>query len=135
VPHAIPTASDGGIGRAFLWVGFKCRPSQITESTYKARPSLAAGFFSNGFCYKILLPRHAAWVQCWPRALVLQNGGANAELRNTIMASTVPREWCDLNGRGEKAVAADWGTPWRSPAKAPWNIAGWLKRQTYCRTA
>jgi hypothetical protein len=46
------------------------------------------------------------------------------------MAVTVPRDGV-IYGRGGKGVAADWG-PMRSPAKRN-DMAGWLKRQTYCK--
>lgn len=122
---AYPTASDAD--RRAFWVGFMSALAKH-ESTYKAR---AVG--GGGLWYGLLqiLPATARGYGCNAgTGASLQNGGANLSCAIRIMAVTVPRDGV-IYGRGGKGVGADWG-PMRSPAKRN-DMAGWLKRQTYCK--
>lgn len=120
--------------RAAFWVGFL---SALTkhESTY--RPEAVGG---GGLWYGLLqiLPSTARLYKCKARSgAALKNGSANLSCAIRIMAKTVPRDGV-IHGYSRKkkksrgrGVTADWG-PMHS-AKKRRDMAGWLKKQSYCR--
>ena len=120
-----PTATDQQ--RRAFWVGFLSALSKH-ESTYKAQ---AVG--GGGLWYGLLqiLPATAQHYNCnVGTGEALKNGGANLSCAVRIMAVTVPRDGV-IYGPGGRGVAADWG-PMRSASKRA-DMAGWLKRQNYCK--
>ena len=122
-----PTASEAE--RRAFWVGFLSALAKH-ESTYK--PWAVGG---GGLWYGLLqiLPSTARSYKCnVGTGEALKNGAANLSCAVRIMAHTVPRDGVIhgyKGGRG-RGVTADWG-PMHSEAKRR-DIAGWLKRQTYC---
>lgn len=124
---AYPEANEAQ--RRSFWVGFMSALAKY-ESTY--RPNAVGG---GGRWYGLLqiLPATARGYGCNARSgTALKSGAANLSCAVRIMAVTVPRDGVIYgpNGRG---VAADWG-PMRSRAKRA-EMAGWLKRQSYCALA
>jgi hypothetical protein len=124
-PH-YPDANDAD--RRAFWLGFMSALAKF-ESTYK--PNAVGG---GGKWYGLLqiLPATARGYKCnVGTGEALKNGAANLSCAVRIMAFTVPRDGVvhakDKRWRG---VSADWG-PMRSPSKRA-DIAGWLKRQSYC---
>lgn len=122
---AYPTADDAA--RRAFWVGFMSALSKY-ESTYKAR---AVGGGGRWFGLLQILPATARGYKCnVGTGEGLRNGAANLSCAARIMAVTVPRDGV-IYGRGGRGVAADWG-PMRSVAKRE-AMAGWLRRQNYCK--
>lgn len=122
---AYETANDQ-TRRAF-WVGFLSALAKH-ESTYK--PWAVGG---GGRWYGLLqiLPGTARGYECnVGTGEALKNGAANLSCAVRIMAVTVPRDGV-IYGPGGRGVAADWG-PLRSAAKRR-DMAGWLRRQNYCK--
>lgn len=124
---AYPQADDAQ--RRAFWVGFLSALAKH-ESTYKAR---AVG--GGGLWYGLLqiLPATARWRNCSVgTGEALKNGSANLSCAIRIMAITVPRDGVihGYSGKRGQGVTADWG-PMHS-AKKRRDMAGWLKRQTYC---
>ncbi len=98
------------------------------ESTYKPR---AVGGGGKWYGLLQILPATARGYKCnVGTGEALKNGAANLSCAVRIMAVTVPRDGV-IYGRGGRGVAADWG-PMRSASKRA-DMAGWLRRQTYCR--
>ena len=126
---AYPTASDAQ--RRAFWVGFMSALAKH-ESTYK--PWAVGG---GGKWYGLLqiLPGTARGYKCnVGTGEALKKGAANLSCAVRIMAHTVPRDgvihgYKNRKGRG---VTADWG-PMHNAAKRR-DMAGWLRRQTYCQT-
>ncbi|KEJ89379.1 transglycosylase SLT domain-containing protein [Sulfitobacter donghicola] len=120
--------NDDDQRRAF-WVGYMSALAKH-ESTYK--PWAVGG---GGRWYGLLqiLPATARGYKCnVGTGEALKNGAANLSCAVRIMAFTVKRDGV-IHGRDKKwrGVSADWG-PMRSSAKRQ-DMAGWLKRQNYCR--
>lgn len=122
-----PSASDAE--RRAFWVGFMSALAKY-ESTYK--PWAVGG---GGLWYGLLqiLPATARGYKCnVGTGDALKNGAANLSCAVRIMAHTVPRDGV-IHGykkRKGQGVTADWG-PMHSASKRR-DMAGWLKRQTYC---
>lgn len=114
--------------RAF-WVGFMSSLAKY-ESTYRAT---AVGGGGRWYGLLQILPATARGHKCnVGTGEALKNGAANLSCAVRIMAYTVPRDgvihgYVNRKGRG---VTADWG-PMHSAAKRK-DMAGWLRRQTYC---
>jgi hypothetical protein len=124
-PH-YPSANDAD--RRAFWLGFMSALAKF-ESTYKPR---AVGGGGKWYGLLQILPATARGYKCNARTgEALKNGAANLSCAVRIMAFTVPRDGVvhakDKRWRG---VSADWG-PMRSPSKRA-DMAGWLKRQSYC---
>ncbi|MEM7520048.1 MAG: transglycosylase SLT domain-containing protein [Pseudomonadota bacterium] len=123
-----PTATDAE--RRAFWVGFMSALAKH-ESTYQ--PWAVGG---GGKWYGLLqiLPATARGYQCRVgTGAALKNGAANLSCAVRILATTVPRDGVihGYKGRKGQGVTADWG-PMHSAAKRR-DMAGWLKRQTYCK--
>ncbi len=119
-----PTADD--VDRRAFWVGFLSALAKF-ESTYKPR---AVGGGGKWFGLLQILPATARGYSCNAgTGEALKNGAANLSCALRIMSVTVPRDGV-IYGPGGRGVAADWG-PLRSSSKRA-DMAGWLKRQTYC---
>lgn len=123
-----PTATEAE--RRAFWVGFMSALAKH-ESTYQ--PWAVGG---GGKWYGLLqiLPATARGYKCHVgTGQALKNGAANLSCAARIMATTVPRDGVIHGYRGRKGqgVTADWG-PMHSAAKRR-DMAGWLKRQTYCK--
>lgn len=115
--------------RAF-WVGYMSALAKH-ESTYK--PWAVGG---GGKWYGLLqiLPATARGYKCHVgTGEALKNGAANLSCAVRIMTYTVQRDGV-IHGRDRKwrGVSADWG-PMRNPSKRR-DMAGWLKRQSYCQS-
>lgn len=126
---AYPTKTEAE--RRAFWVGFMSALAKH-ESTYK--PWAVGG---GGLWYGLLqiLPSTARGYRCRVgTGEDLKNGAANLSCAVRIMAHTVPRDGVIHGYRGRKGqgVTADWG-PMHSAAKRR-DMAGWLKRQTYCQS-
>ncbi len=126
---AYPSNDDEG--RRAFWVGYLSALAKH-ESTYK--PWAVGG---GGKWYGLLqiLPATARGYKCnVGTGEALKNGAANLSCGVRIMAFTVKRDGV-IHGRDRKwrGVSADWG-PMRSAAKRR-DMAGWLKRQSYCTLA
>ncbi|WP_299280285.1 transglycosylase SLT domain-containing protein [uncultured Tateyamaria sp.] len=118
------TASDRD--RRAFWIGFLSALAKY-ESTYKPR---AVGGGGKWYGLLQILPATARGYDCnVGTGEALKNGAANLSCAVRIMAVTVPRDGV-IYGPGGRGVAADWG-PMRSKAKRA-DMAGWLRRQTYC---
>ncbi len=120
-------ANDDDRRRAF-WVGYMSALAKH-ESTYK--PWAVGG---GGKWYGLLqiLPATARGYDCRAgTGEALKSGAANLSCAVRIMTHTVRRDGV-IHGRDVRwrGVAADWG-PMRSNSKRR-DMAGWLKRQTYC---
>lgn len=123
-PH-YPQASDAD--RRAFWVGFMSALAKF-ESTYKPR---AVGGGGKWYGLLQILPATARGYKCnVGTGEALKNGAANLSCAVRIMSVTVPRDGV-IYGRGGRGVAADWG-PMRSASKRA-DMAGWLRRQAYCR--
>jgi len=127
---AYPANDD--TGRRAFWVGFMSALSKH-ESTYK--PWAVGG---GGQWYGLLqiLPQTARWRNCnVGTGEALKNGAANLSCAARIMAITVPRDGVIHGYRGKRGlgVTADWGPMHKSSKRA--DMAGWLKRQSYCVAA
>ncbi|NNE52667.1 MAG: transglycosylase SLT domain-containing protein [Sulfitobacter sp.] len=114
--------------RAF-WVGFMSALAKH-ESTFQ--PWAVGG---GGKWYGLLqiLPATARGYKCnVGSGQALKNGAANLSCAVRIMAHTVPRDGVihGYRGRRGRGVTADWG-PMHSAAKRR-DMAGWLRKQTYC---
>lgn len=123
-----PTATEAE--RRAFWVGFMSALAKH-ESTYQ--PWAVGG---GGKWYGLLqiLPATARGYKCRVgTGAALKNGAANLSCAARIMAHTVPRDGVihGYQGRKGQGVTADWG-PMHSAAKRR-DMAGWLKRQTYCK--
>ncbi len=123
-----PTATDAE--RRAFWVGFMSALAKH-ESTYKPR---AVG--GGGLWYGLLqiLPSTARGYKCnVGTGEALKNGAANLSCAVRIMATTVPRDGVIHGYRNRKGqgVTADWGPMHSAPKRR--DMAGWLKRQTYCK--
>ena len=115
--------------RAF-WVGFLSALAKH-ESTYKPR---AVGGGGKWYGLLQILPGTARSYKCnVGTGEALKNGAANLSCAVRIMAHTVPRDGVihGYSGKRARGVTADWG-PMHSRAKRQ-DMAGWLKRQTYCK--
>lgn len=124
---AYPT-NDATLRSAF-WVGYLSALAKH-ESTYKAS---AVGGGGKWYGLLQILPATARGYKCnVGTGEALKNGAANLSCGIRIMAHTVKRDGV-IHGRDSKwrGVSADWG-PMRSEAKRN-DMAGWLKRQTYCK--
>lgn len=122
-----PQASDDE--RRAFWLGFMSALAKF-ESTYKPR---AVGGGGKWYGLLQILPATARGYKCnVGTGEALKNGAANLSCAVRIMAVTVPRDGV-IYGRGGRGVAADWG-PMRSASKRA-DMAGWLRRQTYCSIA
>jgi hypothetical protein len=115
--------------RAHFWVGFLSALAKH-ESTY--RPDAVGG---SGSWYGLLqiLPATARGYRCRAGSgEALKHGPSNLSCALRIMAVTVPRDRAiALRDNRWRGVAADWG-PMRSASKRQ-DMAGWLRRQTYCK--
>lgn len=123
------SAATGDDRRAF-WVGFLSTLAKY-ESTYK--PS-AVGGGGKWFGLVQISPATARGYQCnVGTGDALKDGAANLSCAVRIMAVTVPRDGV-IHGRDAKwrGVSADWG-PMRSSSKRA-DMAGWLRKQPYCRS-
>lgn len=123
-----PSASEAD--RRAFWVGFMSALAKH-ESTY--RPWAVGG---GGKWYGLLqiLPSTARGYKCnVGTGAALKNGAANLSCAVRIMASTVPRDGVIHGYRGRKGqgVTADWGPMHSAPKRR--DMAGWLKRQNYCK--
>lgn len=115
--------------RAF-WVGFMSALSKH-ESTYKARAVGGGGLW---FGLLQILPATARGYKCnVGTGEALKNGAANLSCAVRIMAHTVPRDGVihGYKGRKGQGVTADWGPMHSAPKRR--DMAGWLKRQSYCK--
>lgn len=115
--------------RGAFWLGFMSALAKH-ESTY--RPEAVGG---GGLWYGLLqiLPATARGYGCRARSgEALKHGPSNLSCAIRIMAVTVIRDGV-VHGRDRKwrGVSADWG-PMRSAAKRR-DMAGWLRRQSYCQ--
>lgn len=124
---AYPTNDD--TLRSAFWVGYMSALAKH-ESTYK--PWAVGG---GGKWYGLLqiLPATARGYKCnVGTGEALKNGPANLSCGVRIMAYTVKRDGV-IHGRDSKwrGVSADWG-PMRNAAKRK-DMAGWLKKQNYCK--
>ena len=122
-----PAYEDAGdAARRAFWVGFMSALAKY-ESTYKAH---AVGGGGRWYGLLQILPATARGYDCLVgTGDALKSGAANLSCAVRIMAVTVPRDGV-IYGRGGRGVAADWG-PMRNANKRG-DMAGWLKRQTYC---
>ena len=119
----------GAAERRAFWVGFLSALAKH-ESTY--RP-WAVGGGGKWFGLLQILPGTARGYACTARTGAgLKSGAANLSCAVRIMARTVPRDGVIHGYRGKRGqgVTADWG-PMHSAAKRR-EMAGWLRRQTYC---
>jgi hypothetical protein len=125
---AYPTAAP--VDRRAVWVGFLSALAKY-ESTFKAR---AVGGGGRWFGLLQIQPSTARGYAC--RATsgeALRNGAANLSCAVRIMARTVTRDGVIhgyANGKG-LGVTADWGPMHSAPKRR--EMAGWLKRQNYCK--
>ena len=124
-PH-YPVAND--TDRRAFWLGFMSALAKY-ESTYKPK---AVGGGGKWYGLLQILPATARGYKCnVGTGEALKNGAANLSCAVRIMAFTVARDGVvhakDKRWRG---VSADWG-PMRSPSKRA-DMAGWLKKQSYC---
>lgn len=124
---AYPTNTDAK--RRAFWVGYMSALAKH-ESTYK--PWAVGG---GGRWYGLLqiLPATARGYKCnVGTGEALKNGAANLSCGVRIMAHTVNRDGV-IHGRDGRwrGVSADWG-PMRKDSKRR-DMAGWLKRQSYCQ--
>lgn len=122
-------ADNPPAARAAFWAGFASALAKY-ESTWRPR-AVGGGGLWHGLLQ--ILPGTAHFNKCMATTgPALQNGAANLSCALRIMARTVPRDQAiSLNEGRWRGVAADWG-PMRSAAKRQ-EMAGWLRRQSYCR--
>jgi hypothetical protein len=123
-----PTATDAE--RRAFWVGFMSSLAKF-ESTYK--PWAVGG---GGKWYGLLqiLPATARGYKCnVGTGEALKNGAANLSCAVRIMATTVARDGVihGYKARKGQGVTADWGPMHSAPKRR--DMAGWLKRQNYCK--
>ena len=130
IEHWCPAyARNGEALRRAFWVGYMSALARH-ESTYKP---WAVGGGGKWIGLLQILPATARGYKCRAgNGEALKNGAANLSCAVRIMAHTVPRDGV-IHGRDSRwrGVAADWG-PMRSSGKRR-EIAGWLKRQNYCK--
>ncbi|MGB3246990.1 MAG: transglycosylase SLT domain-containing protein [Sulfitobacter sp.] len=123
-------ATNTDAQRRAFWVGFMSALAKY-ESTYK--PS-AVGGGGKWFGLLQILPSTARGYKCnVGTGEALKKGGANLSCALRIMTHTVTRDGVihGYSGNRGRGVTADWG-PMHSDAKRR-EMAGWLRRQTYCK--
>lgn len=124
-----PAYRDAGPAqRKAFWVGFVSALARH-ESTHRAQ---AVGGGGRWFGLMQIAPATARGYGCAAgTGEALKDGPANLTCALRIMAVTVPRDGviADHDGRW-RGVAADWG-PLTSRQRRD-DMAGWLRRQSYC---